>query len=239
MISVIVRVLAGCAALTMMAAAFGQAAAPEVNAYFTVATGYWDRGLSHNTAGAVLQAGAEYQHTSGLFAGGSVVDVDYATAEPVRRRELQVDAYVGYHRRNTVWSWTVALGRYVYPESDSGYDYNELAASVGFRDRLFFTTSYSSDFYSLRRPAWNSELALTVPLPANFEVSAALGRFDLDQPYATEYTHWNAGVSRVVRRVAIDARYYRSNNYAATPLGDPANEYVLSVSYAFRVSRRR
>lgn len=239
MVHLSVRIWAACAALTVTAAAFGQAAAPEVNVYLTVATGYWDRGLSHNPAGAVLQAGAEYRHSSGLFAGGSVVDVDYATTASSRRRELQVDAYVGYHRRNAVWSWTVALGRYLYPDSDSGYDYNELAASVGFRDRLFFTTSYSSDFYSLRRPAWNSELALTVPLPADFEVSAAVGRFDLDQRYAIEYTHWNAGVSRVVRRVAIDARYYRSNYYAATPLGDPANEYVLSVSYAFRVSRRR
>ena len=222
------------------AEAAAQGAAPVMSGYVTVATGYWNRGLSQND-GAAVQAGADYQHASGFFAGGSIADVDYVVdASASAPRELEVDAYLGYHRRNAAWSWTLTLGRYLYPDGDSRYEYSELAASVGFRDRVFFSTSYTNDFYSLRRAAWNSEVSLTFPLPADFEVSAALGRFDLDFASASKYTHWNAGISRVVRRVAVDLRYYRSSYGLATVLGDPdADQYVLSVSYAFRGARPR
>lgn len=227
------------AIMAMPAAA--QNPAPGVNGYFTLATGYWRRGLSQNDDGVVVQAGVDYQHASGLFAGANFADVDYAIdASAYEPRELEVDAYAGYHRRNNAWSWTMTLGRYFYPGADGRYDYSELAASVGYRDRVFFSTSYTDDLYSLQRSAWNSEVSMTFPLPAGFEVSAALGRFDLDLASTSAYTHWNAGVSRVVRRVAMDLRYYRNSYGAATALGDPdGDQYVLSVSYALRGRRLR
>jgi uncharacterized protein (TIGR02001 family) len=236
------RVIASALVFALAAAeAAGQGAAAGLNGYVTVATGYWNRGLSQHDGGLALQAGADYQHRSGLFAGGGLADVDYASADARGEpRELEASAYVGYHRRNTVWSWTATLGRYFYPDDGGSYDYSEVGASVGFRDRLFFSTSYTDDFFSLDRPAWNSELAMTFPLARNFELSAALGRFDLDITSSTEFTHWNVGVSKVARRVAFDLRYYRSRYALATQLGDPGSDrYVLSVTYALRGARPR
>jgi uncharacterized protein (TIGR02001 family) len=231
---VLLAALAGLGAGTAAA----QSAASGVNGYVTVATGYWNRGLAQNNDGIALQAGADYQHVSGFFVGGNVADVDYAVSNSREPREIEVDAYVGYHRRNTAWSWTLTAGRYLYPDAESRYEYTELAASIGFRDRVFFSTAYTDDLYSSRRSAWNSEVALTFPLAANFEVSAALGRFDLDLVSDTKFTHWNAGVSKVMRRVAVDLRYYHSTYEVATALGDPdADQFVLSVSYAFRGMR--
>lgn len=213
-----------------------QGAATGVRGYVTLATGYWDRGVSHNDGGLVAQAGADYQHVSGFFAGAAVADVDYAEyGSRGDARELELDAYLGYHRRNTAWSWTLTLGRYLYPGVDSRYEYGEVAASVGFRDRLFFSTSYADDYYSLGRSAWNSEVALSFPLPGSFEVSAALGRFDLDLVSGTRFTHWNAGISKVLGPVALDLRYYQTRYEFATVIGDPdADQYVLSMSYGFR-----
>jgi hypothetical protein len=51
----------------------------------------------------------------------------------------------------------------------------------------------------------------------------------------TQFTHWNVGISKIARRVALDLRYYDNDYDLLSPLGDGAsNQLVLSVSYAFR-----
>jgi uncharacterized protein (TIGR02001 family) len=145
---------------------------------------------------------------------------------------------LGYHRRNGDWSWTLTLARYLYPDAGR-YDYGELAASVGFRDRVFLSTAYSNHFYWYRQSALNTELAVTFPLAWNFEIGAGIGRFDLKVLRASEYTHWNVGLSKVARRVVLDLRYYDSDYDLLTSMGDPSgNQYVLSASYGFRGNRR-
>ena len=81
---------------------------------------------------------------------------------------------------------------------------------------------------------------MTFPLVWNLELSAALGRFDVDVTSTSEFTHWNVGLSKVARRVVLDLRYHDNDYELVTPLGDPASErFVLSVSYAFRGARAR
>lgn len=217
-------------------AAAAQTGAPGLNGYVTLATGYWNRGLSQSDGGLSLQAGADYQHRSGLFVGGGIADVDYAADDPLAEpRELEVNTYLGYHRRNTEWSWTMTLGRYWYPDGAERYEYTEARAGVGFRDRIFFSSAYTDDLFSLGRSAWNSELAMAFPLPWNMELSGALGRFDVDVTSTSEFTHWNIGVSKVARRIVLDLRYHDNDYDIVTPLGDPADDrYVLSVTYGFR-----
>ncbi len=216
-----------------------QSAAPGLDGYITLASGYWNRGLSQNDEGLALQVGVDYQHRSGLFVGGTLADVDYPVPDPRGEgRETELDVYLGFHRRNPDWSWTFSLGNYSYPDGSETYSYSEASASIGFRDRVFFSTTYTGDFFSRGPPAWNSELGTAFPLAGNFELSAAVGRFDVDLTSDSEYTHWNLGVSKVARRVVLDLRYYDSTYDVLTPLGDPrGEEYVLSVSYAFRGTR--
>ena len=52
-------------------------------------------------------------------------------------------------------------------------------------------------------------------------------------------THWNLGVSKVVRRIVFDLRYYESTYDYPGLLGDPTSQYVLSVSYALRGAKPR
>jgi uncharacterized protein (TIGR02001 family) len=224
--------------LAVLAVAAGSAAAqdasPSLNGYVTLANGYWSRGLSQND-GLSVQAGIDYQHQSGWFAGAWAANVDYAVEGSRQQpREIEVDVYGGYHARGAEWSWTVTLGRYLYPDTWIRYDYTELSGTVGFRDRVFYTASYSDDFYAFDRAALNQELSLALPLRGDVEIGAALGRFDLAGSNI-DYTHWNVGVSKLVRRVVVDLRYHDSGYDGAGWLGDPnANHYVLSVSYALR-----
>jgi uncharacterized protein (TIGR02001 family) len=216
------------------APAVAQDAAPGLNGYLTLSNGYWSRGLLQND-GFSVQAGVDYQLQRGWFVGAWAANVDYAVELwPEQPRELAVDVYGGYHRRGDDWSWTVMLGRYLYPDTAISYDHTELSGTVGFHDRVFYTASYSNEFYGLARSALNQELSLALPLRGDLELGAAVGRFAISGTN-TEYSHWNLGVSKIVRRVVVDLRYYDSGYDWTGWLGNPdSNHYVLSVSYALR-----
>jgi uncharacterized protein (TIGR02001 family) len=203
----------------------------ELGGYLTVSSGYWKHGLSQ-IDGASLQLGVDYQHHTGFFAYARAMNVEYPQDLPGQMRDIEVSSYVGYHDRSDRWSWTVSVGRYVYPDA-ADYNYGEWSASVGFRDRVFYTASYNDDYYAGRTSALNQEIAVAFPLPANFEIGGAVGYFDISG--GAKITHWNVGASKLLGRMAIDLRYYDGNYYYRNYLGDPrAQNYVLSVTSALK-----
>ncbi len=125
-----------------------------------------------------LQLGIDYQHYTGFFAYARAMNVDYPQNYEGQSRDVEGSAYVGFHRRRAQWSWTVSMGRYVYPDTD-GYDYDEVSASVGFRDRVFYTASYNDEYYVRGNSALNQEISVAFPLPGDFEVGGAVGYFDV------------------------------------------------------------
>jgi uncharacterized protein (TIGR02001 family) len=223
-------------AIVATGAARPQAAVSDLSGYLTLGSGYWRHGLSQ-VDGASLQLGIDYQHYTGFFAYGRAMNVEYPQNLPGQSRDVEASAYVGYHDRGDRWSWTVSVGRYVYPDSE-GYDYDEWSASVGFRDRVFYTASYNPEYYARGASALNQEVSIAFPLPGNFEVGGTVGYFDID--YGPEITHWNVGASKLLGRMAVDLRYYDGNYRWRNYLGDPkAQNYVLSVSYALRRNHSR
>jgi uncharacterized protein (TIGR02001 family) len=199
--------------------------------YVTLGSGYWRYGLGQ-VDGPSLQLAVDYQHHTGFFAYARAMNVSYLQNLPYQERDVETSAYVGYHERNERWSWTVSGGRYWYPGTDD-YDYDEWSASVGFRDRVFYTASYSDEFYARGSSALNQELAVAIPLPRDFELGAAVGFFDVGG--GPEITHWNLGASKLIGPMAIDLRYYDGNYASRGYLGDSAaDQYVLSLSYALK-----
>jgi hypothetical protein len=63
------------------------------------------------------------------------MNVEYPQNYPGQTRDIETSAYVGYHDRGDRWSWTVSVGRYMYPDA-SDYDYGEWSGERGFRDRV-------------------------------------------------------------------------------------------------------
>jgi uncharacterized protein (TIGR02001 family) len=222
---------------TLGCAASGLATAqdsPSLNGYVTLANGYWSRGLSQND-GLSVQLGVDYQEKHGWFVGAWAANVDYEAEkywdEP---RKIESEVYGGYHRRNEDWSWTLMLGRYFYPDTSISYDWSELSATVGYRDRIYYTAAYTDRYYGIWRTSLSQELSFAVPLRGNFEIGGTLGHVNIENA-PIDYTHWNLGVSKVVRHVVIDLRYYESGYDYVGFLGDPYGpQYVLSVSYALR-----
>ena len=229
------RLAAVLAASTMTAAGvFAQDRASGVTAYVSLANDYRHRGLSQLDSGVSVQLGVDYEHVSGFFVGGFVANVEYAVEETwPDQRDYVVDYYAGYAWGRRDWRFNLALGRYAYPGMSPDYDYNELTFSTTFRSRFSYTGGYTDQLYSRSYSAWHHELGFAQPLRFDIELSAAIGEFNADVPgYRIDYTHWNIGVSRVVRRFALDLRFFETTEETASILGDPAGDaWVLSVSY--------
>lgn len=227
-----IRVVVGIVAAVASGAAFrvqAQTPAPNLHSYVTVANAYWRRGLAQNDDSTV-QIGIDYAHHSGWFAGAQAANVDYeAERGRADAREIELDIYAGYHGRTRQWSWTASVARYAYPGAPSYYDYNEVGAGVGFRERFFYNATYSR---ALGFDAINHELSVAWPVAYGVEIGAAAGRFDFERVPA-DFTHWNVGASKIWRRLVIDVRYHDNDYGRATAFGDAvANGYVLSATYA-------
>jgi uncharacterized protein (TIGR02001 family) len=229
------RLMAGLAIVMAAASgAFAQDRAASVTAYVTIANDYRQRGLSQLDSGVSWQLGVDYEHTSGFFAGGLAANVEYVVEETFpEQRDYLVDYYAGFAWGRRDWRFNVAVGRYAYPDAPSDYDYNELTFSTTFRNRFSYAAGYTDRLYSRPYSAWYHELGFAQPLRFDLELSAALGEFHANIPvYAVDYTHWNVGLSKVIRRVALDLRFFEATEDAASILGNPADDaWVLSVSY--------
>jgi uncharacterized protein (TIGR02001 family) len=215
-------------------AAFAQGRVPALDAYLTLANDHRSRGLSVLESGMSWQIGFDYEFRSGFFAGANAANLELA-AETGRadRRERALDYYAGYGWGERAWEFNVALGRYTYPGYALDYDYTELRFAAMFMQRLFYNVSYVENMLSSPYSAWHHEVGLAHPLRGDLEFSAAVGRFDGDGALGG-YTHWNAGLSKVIRRFGMDLRYYDAGLDSPSYLGSPRGDrWVLSVSYGF------
>jgi uncharacterized protein (TIGR02001 family) len=228
-----------CAVCGAAPVALAQTAVPNLNGYVTLSTAYWKRGLAQDD-GASARLGVDFEHHTGLYVGAWAQNVDFAYEySATQPRDIEADVYAGYHQRRELWSWNLGLGRYVYPGTAIDYDYNELSATFGFRDRLFYTAAYSDSYYARGHSSLNQEVSIAFPLRGNFEIGAALGKFAIADG-VLDVTHWNVGVSKLVHRLSFDLRYYDGNYASPSYFGDPdAHHYVLSISYALRGARPR
>jgi len=235
------RFLATCVAASALVFGYDVAAqrpTPSVRGYVTVATGYWEHGLSQSEDPSVA-LGIDYDQPAGFFVGARATSVgfaiEYSYSQP---RDVQVNAYAGFHRRRGDWSWTVGLGRYAFPGTAIDYDYTTFDAGVGYRDRLFYSVSWSNEYYRVFGSSLDQQVDVTFPLRGNFELAAGVGRFEIsDRPVRIDY--YNVGVSKLVGRVALDLRYYGSDYPQLSVLGDPAADpLVLSVSVQLRKRTR-
>ncbi|MEO7187119.1 MAG: TorF family putative porin [Sphingomicrobium sp.] len=110
------------------ASAAAQAASEDtgsaVSASIELVSDYRFRGVSLSNRKPALQAGAEYSHSSGLFAG-----VWGSTLAETGGANAEVDVYVGYSGSAAGLSYTVTAAKYMYPGA-TGLAYLELQSEV-------------------------------------------------------------------------------------------------------------
>ena len=198
------------------------------------------RGLSENDG--QLSPQADLHVLLGPWYGG-------ASAQEVRRSVqkgagAEVIAYAGLqHRFDEEWTGRVTLRHYDYPGNSlrTQYDYDEVAVSVGWRERLVLTAIASPDTYSRdyqgnygSGAAYCYELVARQPLPLGLSGVAGLGYYDLRRQIGTGYAYWSAGLERRWGRWAFDLRYVGTDTTARQHFEDDAGDrVVLSALWLF------
>jgi uncharacterized protein (TIGR02001 family) len=211
-----------------------RASVPSLSAYATLTTDYRKRGLSQSDGDAALQAGLDYQHPSGWFAGLWASSVGYPAEVHSEERDAEVEAYTGYNWRSPKWSATAAVARYAYPGPTVEYGYDEASAGFGYRERVFLTLSYTDALLSVGPSLFAAEVTFAQPLPLGVELGGTLGRIRSEVYSGGSYTHWNAGLSRPFGPMGVDLRFYDNDAQGYALYGDPLpRRWVLSISYGF------
>ncbi|MEM7354961.1 MAG: TorF family putative porin [Acidobacteriota bacterium] len=208
------------------------------------ASDYIFRGFSRSDGEPALQVGLRYLHRSGFFAGGwaSTVRFDYDGdfADDTRRFELQ--AFAGYSTSfGPDWSGSAQVVRYLYPDTDPAVDrsYGEASLTLFFRDLLSVAVAYTPGFLRSNRSGTFFELSGRYPLPRSFELSAGLGRGEVDLGAVDGFTYGHLAVSRPIGRPAarfhVDLGYYHSDAPEFPRWGAAIDgNWALVVSKQFR-----
>jgi len=230
--------------LRILSTAFGSLAlqlclplaqASELSGSATLTSEYIYRGLAMSDGDPALQAGIDYDHDSGFFAGAwaSTIDVYSASGE----REYELDYYAGFHYEpQAPVSGSVSLLHYTYPGSSGAhsYDYTELLVNATWRELLSVELGYTNDLYGHDVSSHHWELQFEWPVANAWVVSATLGRNDMTNAGVSKYYYWDVGASARYSRLIVDLRWF-DNEQAdgfAYPLS-AGSQLVLGLSLAF------
>jgi uncharacterized protein (TIGR02001 family) len=175
------------------------------------------RGVSQSYDHVALQTGFNYRSTSGAFAGAWGSNVN---PYPFLGSAVELDLYAGY-------SWTLTQDfsaqstytRYTYLDDPrlGRYDFDELAFSFKYLDRLAFTWSWQPDVsaYSALGSARDRsvlayELSGLWPVRGGLTVLAGVGYYDLHRLFGVGYAAGSAGLGWISGHFEIDLVRYAS-----------------------------
>ena len=213
----------------------GSGQAQDVSLYVALTTDYVFRGVSYSNEQGAFQLGLDVSAENGLFGGiwASTVDIAIGT----RIRSVEVDYYLGYVQHfDSDWNLSFAVNRYTYPEDGNAhYNYTEVAAIVGIRDRLWFEVDYTDSLFGSDKSAVNLETLTSWTLPASLSLTTGLGYFDISNIAGDAYWHWQVGLSRPLGWADLDLRYHDTSNVPArigpAALSDPRIVLTLSAEF--------
>ncbi|MBI3571275.1 MAG: hypothetical protein HY082_09250 [Gammaproteobacteria bacterium] len=225
-------VLAGMASMPAVlssAPVLAAEAAPASPHTFTANTAlvsnYIFRGLSQTFGKPAIQAGMDYAHASGAYAGfwgSNISSHQYAGGS------LELDYYFGYNGKiNDDWGWTAGFYGYYYPGAnyknstpagaDQTYNTEEVNAGVSWKWVSLKLSSTTSDFFGANtKTGYTSgsknstylDLTANVPLPNDFTLLLHAGRQDVKTKLATalasgatnpDYTDYKIGISKAFK----------------------------------------
>ncbi len=212
--------------------------AHEFHGYLTLTSDYVFRGASQSNEDPTVQAGLDYVHPGGVFAGVFAAHTEFPeNAFGSNPGSVELDAYLGFsHELGRDWSWDVAAIHYDFPDSTGfDYSYDELAANLHFRDVLRFGATASDDASAGGASGWTAEMELRQSLGDRYQVSGTLGHYEFERTDWDDYVYWDLGVSVVAGRVTFDLRYFDTTDDEAGFAGRQltGSRVVGSVSVGF------
>lgn len=210
-------------------------AAGELSGTVTLASEYIYRGQALSDGNPALQAGVDYEHETGLFAGAWASTVDLENLGG--RRDVELDWYAGYHYApDAPLDFVFTVLRYTYPGQSTyfDYDYTEVLLNATMMERFSFEFGFSDDIYGWGSDGRHYEARADWPLANAWVLSAGLGYNELEDQGTSNHWYWDAGASARFGWLIVDARWYDNE----MPTGRLAylsagSQFVLSLTTGF------
>lgn len=206
----------------------------DVRLSVLMASDYKQNGLSQTRSGPVLRFSTDYTHQSGLFAGGFVSNAEYAWDDRLAsQRDTLTNIYVGHQWRGNRWASTVSVSRYIYPGYSPNYNYTQTAAGVSYKNRYFLSFARNNDYPYMGRDTNQVRGGIALPWIWGLEAGVNAGELRTSGAFDTGYSFWDAGLSKVFGRFALDLRYHDDTYGRARVAGESGdNRWVFSITYA-------
>ena len=120
------------------------AAAADVSGSVAITTDYIYRGMSQTDGQPAAQAGVQFHSSAGWNAGMWGSSVDFQNGSGIA---YELDLQAGYAwQLSPDWSMQLGYVHYAYlNDNESGYDYDEVSASVSYQQRATASVSWSPE----------------------------------------------------------------------------------------------
>ena len=205
----------------------------SISANLAVTSDYVFRGYTQTGEDPAVQGGVDWADSSGWYVGAWASNIDFGPGDDA---SVEVDLYGGYSWETNDVSFDVGVLYYAYPgaDSDSGYDFIEAYAGLGYDIdpiSVSWAVSYTPDNFGETGAGWYLNGGLSSGLSDALSVDANVGYSMVTNEFGPDYLDWNVGLSYSFSRLALDLRYHDTD--ASECAGVCDGRLVLSLSTEF------
>lgn len=205
---------------------------------------YVQQGLSQTRGEPALQGGLRAELDEQWAVGAWASNID---RYPGAGANLEIDVYATRAWRLTPeWIATTTATHYFYPNDVPyvSYDYDEVAASLGYRSMLFATVAWSPNYVdrtyrgvSNERSALSYELSANQPLLGGWSGNVGVGYRELSDLFGEAYWYGHAGLMYSAQRLAVHLTYTYVDQTARHLFGHERAALAWSGTLIWRFGR--
>lgn len=186
----------------------------ELSGSLALTSDYVQQGLSQTRGEPALQGGLQAQLDEQWTLGTWASAID-RYAGPGANLELDLYATRAW-RLTPEWGATITGTHYFYPKDTPyvRYDYDEVAASLGYRSAVYATVAWSPNYVertewrvASKRSAVSYELSANQPLAGGWSGNVGVGYRDLSDLFDEAYWYGHAGLMYSAQRLALHLTY--------------------------------
>ena len=203
----------------------------SVSANLGLVSDYRFRGISQTDRKPALQGGFDYTYNpASVYVGtwaSNVADDGFAGAN------FEWDVYGGWRPKFGDFTLDAGVLYYVYPDSDPSQDTLEfkLGGTYDFGVVATSVTGFYSDDWFNTGDAYRVELGASIPLPADFALTAKFGWNEFDKPVKKgglpDYQDWSIGLTYAIGGATLGVSYVDTSGLDTCPAPFQCNATVV------------
>ncbi len=228
--------------LALATALISPIASAEVSGEVSVTNDYRFRGVSQTAGDVAVQAGIDYSHDNGFFAGAWASNVDDESYDA----NVEIDLYAGYwgaFGADEEFEYDVTLTYYTYPGQDESTRYLEATAGIYFADfhlAQWYTNNYGNNDLTLHYTELNYSYEIVENWSIDAHVGYSYGEGVNDAElgdWGENYLDYSIGISTEMSGIGLSLAWLDTNlsndNIIKDGPWQTDGTVLATVSYAF------